>query len=216
MDTTIREALTAAEFDTDTIEVITLAEKKEGAVQNWTEPQFKDVLGSIPGTAAFAVLRRLRTPSSTPVATATRLPEKPPYLYNKAGEQVSDYDPSDPTQYWEAPTGELWRWDGKRDRSNGRTVKNLMGFAIEKTRFPFGEPHPVMKVDHKTIDGIAVPDSKQVTEARLGGYDWFHVGLGVWIGGAKPRRPFDASLLRRVKDAAERLGGGNPAIVRNQ
>lgn len=214
MEQSIEKALSEGEFSPDDVALLSTAEKKDGPLLNWTEVQFKDVLGAIPGTAAFAIVRRLRTPEVAPANRTVTLPEKPPYLYDADGRQVAEYDPTDPTQFWTAPTGELYRWDGKRDRTAGKPVKNLMGHIITKTKFPYGEPRLVMKVHHATIDGIPVPDAKQVSEARLKGYDWFHMGLGQWIGGAKPYRPADQSLLRRLKDATARTAGGNPAIVR--
>ena len=109
------------------------------------------------------------------------IPKTPPYLknpgkaakYGKPQEDgtrvvttradVGDYDPTDPMQF--AKIGDqFWRWDGLRTE-----------------RWPNGQPHEVVFVDHRIVSGVMVPDAKQAVAATAKGQEWFHKGYGCWI-----------------------------------
>lgn len=208
MQQSIRAALGSNGFSDEDLKALTAAEKEHGPVQNWPQSRFTEVLDSVRGYAAFAMVEREKSAHVAEETPSRALPEKPPYL-----DRLEDYDPTDPNQYWTDPaTGELWRWDGKRA---GARTKNQLGQMAPAQQYPNGQPRRVMLVPHTTIDGVRVPDSEGADEAIKKGYDWFHYGYGSWIGpGGKAYRNVTPEVRRRVIAARERMvGSGNPALT---
>jgi hypothetical protein len=125
------------------------------------------------------------------------MPDRAPYL-----DRLEDYDPTDPSQFYTHVDGTLWRWDGKR------------GVGEDGTRFPYGERHPVIVVDHVEVDGALVPRPDAVTAAIRLGYDWFHHGYGCWVGaGGATYRRVDPRASARMRAAQEQLGGGTATAL---
>lgn len=212
MDNALSADFLAAGFTEDDLSLLNAGEEESGPVVNWPSSRFAELLGAIPAVAAEQVVRRFKT-SVVEEARTTRLPEKPPYLDVDVNGSPIGYDPSDPTQFWTDPaTGEMWRWDGKRQ---SKQDVNLLGFKVERQRFPYGQPRRVMPIKHTTVDGVPVPDPDDVRKAKLQGADWFHLGLGTWMHGVKKYRDVSPEKSRQVKAARERAGiAGNPVIQR--
>jgi hypothetical protein len=218
MDKTLSATLADFGFTEENVAALEAAERQHGMIQNWPGETFGEVLADdIRGRYAAMVVSREKSGAPTDDANqVARLPEKPPYLATDAKGVPKGYDPTDPSQYYtDDGTGEMWRWDGKRARSNEGKL-NDDNKPIEPQRYPFGQPHRVISVPHQRVDGVAVPDPTETARANAAGYDWFHHGYGVWVGnGGKPYRDVSAEVRRRVRAAREQVfAGGNPAIVR--
>ena len=136
----------------------------------------------------------------TQVLDEPGVPTEPPYLAN-----ATDYDPTEPSQYFTSPTGQMYRWDGKgRDWYQGK--KGSDGQKMPKPRFaPWGEVHKVIIVKHVEFQGVRFPDPAEFPAALATGADWFHHGYGCWIGaGGKPYRDISREVSDRIKLAKER------------
>jgi len=205
-------------FTDDDIALLGEHEKEHGPVINWPRSRFIETLGPKDGLAAFTVVRETKGSTEVMEQAIAALPEKPPYLEVDKNGVVLGYDPSDPSQFYSVPeTGELWRWDGKREDGRGGRKSEITGEVIPSQKFPFGEPHRVMNVRHHMVAGVNIPNYQDAHDANSGGYDWFHHGYGCWVGGGgKPYGHVSAERHARVKAAINQDPARSQPLTRRQ
>jgi hypothetical protein len=208
MDTAVIAALTDTRAFTEAdIATLEKAETKHGAIVNWPEKTFHDVLAENPAAAILARQAVAVAKASAVVEQRGEavLPTFPPYLSKGKDGKPEGYDPHDPSQYWTDPeSGEMYRWDGK-----GR------GKAVPTDRWLNGQPHRVVIVQHRrSRDGVLLPDEQGALDANSQGHDWFHHGYGVWVGnGGKLYGDVLLETRNRFKIAQSQMPRGDTPLV---
>lgn len=200
LEQALKEALTPAQIAT--LE----AAFRSDDPSNWTRPQFSELdgFGNSSAFAAWTVIQQFKAGEVVDHTRAVSLPDFPPYLAS-----WEDYDPTDPTQFWTAPTGEMFRWTGKwHGEFTGQPIAEPKAKDIA-TRGP--EVRRVLQVPHHLSDGIMVPDRDAAARAIRDGYDWFHRGYNTWITrGGKPVREVPRRVRDQVRLAQENYYSGQP------
>lgn len=178
----IFKSLTASEaFDEGQLEVIHTA--GEGVV-GWGIDEYMEAfdIDRLKAVGAQRLVREAFNEMGVTSQQEIAIPEKPPYLEDpgrqatfekergpggtlieKTPSLAGDYDPSDSTQ-WVKIGDQYWRWDGQRNE-----------------RYPFGQAHEIVFVEHRDVNGVLMPDPKQGEAATVAGQGWFHKGYGCWI-----------------------------------
>lgn len=164
-------------------EQLSLIEAAGDELITWSAGELAEQIG-LTRLEGIAVHRLVRDAFSALGVTEERryeIPKRPPYLQDAGHMPIfgkplldgtkkittpadtGDYDPTDSMQF--AKIGDqFFRWDGQRNE-----------------RWPYGQPHEVVFVDHRIVNRIPVPDPKQAADATAKGQEWFHKGYGCWI-----------------------------------
>ncbi len=134
------------------------------------------------------------------------IPEKPPYLKDfgwpaELGEldddgnpeiikpaSSGDYDPHDSTQFVNVGD-QMFRWAGNRT-----------------TLRPFGDRHEIAIIDHKSIDGVLMPNQEQARKAMADGKQWFNRHYNCWIN--VDGKPLSFVSRKQLNDV-RRVGSGS-------
>ena len=144
-------------------EQLELIEAAGSELITWSPDDFSEQVGlsRLEAMSAQRLVRDAFGALGVPEERRYEIPERPPYLKNPG--------------YAAEP--------GKRLDDGTLTLKKPanVGDYDRSERWPFGQPHEVVFVDHRIVSGIPVPDPIQASAATAKGQEWFHKAYNCWI-----------------------------------